>query len=369
MLRGAVAEIDLGAISHNLGVVRKATGNLPVIAVVKADAYGHGAVEVSKRLADGGVYCLAVAFTGEAVKLREGGVGSQILVLFDKCEVGDFFEYNLIPVIHDLSSARRFSEEAKKRNHPLDIHIKIDTGMGRIGLNGCEALEKITAITRMEFLRIRGLMSHFSDSDVADKSFAMAQLNAFLDIRDALTRHSHGPFLCHMANSAAVLSLKDAHLDAVRPGLMLYGQSPFQGPETARDSELIPAMKVKTKVLSLRKVGTGVPISYGRTFITRRESLVAVLPVGYADGYSRLFSNTADVLVRGKRAPVIGRVCMDLTMVDVTGIDGVEENDEVVILGRQGEEEIGADELASRAGTISYEVLVAAGGRSRRIYV
>jgi alanine racemase len=369
--RGAVAEIDLGAVSHNLGIVRRIIGNRPVIAVVKADAYGHGAVEVSKKLVEQGVSCLAVAFTDEAIALRQAGVHAPILVLFDK-DVNDYVTYDLIPVIRDLPFARKLSEEAKKRGRPLPVHIKVDTGMGRVGFHNDRALEEIIAVAGMDFLSIKGLMSHFSDSDIAEKSFAEIQLKRFQEIRAKLLGsrgHHESPLLCHMANSAATLSFKDAHLDAVRPGLMLYGHSPLKPSEGEQNSGLAPAMTVKTRILEVRRMPKGSPISYGRTFITRRDSLIAVLPMGYADGFSRLFSNNAHVLVRGKRAPVVGRVCMDLTMADVTEIEGVEEHDEAVILGKQEGEEITALEMAIKGNTIPYEILTTMGSRSRRIYV
>lgn len=383
MYRGAVAEIDLDAVAHNFRSIKRLTGNRPVIAVVKADAYGHGAVEVAKRLSGEGASFFAVAFTREAIRLREAGVRSQILVLFDKVDVADFFEYHLTPVVHDLPTARLFSREAGKRNHPLDVHVKIDTGMGRLGFRSPEVMKEITAIGKMANLRITGLMSHFSDSDISDTSYAEKQLKDFHAVGSTFIRRAGSRLLCHMANSAAILSHHGAHLDAVRPGLIMYGHSPFQrstlsGPGSAvdgrpgpqkRDIRFIPAMKVKTEILSLRKMRKGTPVSYGRTFITRRDSIIAVLPVGYADGYSRALSNTMDVLVKGRRAPVVGRVCMDLIMVDVTGIAGLKERDEVVLLGRQGRREITAAEMAAKAGTISYEVLTSLGSRSRRIYV
>ncbi len=381
--RGAVAEIDLNAVSHNFRTVKRLTGNRPVIAVVKADAYGHGAVEAAKRLADEGVLFLAVAFTGEAIKLREAGVRTPILVLFDKNDLPDFFEYHLTPVLHDLPTAKMFSREAGKRNRSLDVHVKIDTGMGRLGFHSSEIMKELTAIRKMPNLRITGLMSHFSDSDISDTSYAEKQLRSFHAVREVLIKKSGGSLLCHMANSAATLSLKDAHLDAVRPGLILYGHSPFQhnppiplpkafgikGGKGGFGAFLKPAMKVKTEILSLRRLRKGTPVSYGRTFITERNSVIAVLPVGYADGYSRALTNSMDVLVKGKRAPVVGRVCMDLIMVDVTGIQGMKEKDEVVLLGRQGREEITASEMGAKAGTISYEILTSLGSRSRRIYV
>ena len=370
MFRGAIAEIDLNAITYNLGIVKAITRDRPVIAVVKADAYGHGAVEVSKRLEDEGIALLAVAFIDEGVKLREAGIRSSILVLFDKYDLAAFFEYHLIPVIHDLQTARRLSEEARKRENPLDVHLKIDTGMGRLGLCDKGEIEQVMTIAKMGYLNVRGLMSHFSDSDISDKSFALAQLKRFHEVRELITRETGSPLLCHMANSAATISLPHAYLDAVRPGLMLYGYSPFGGKGAlSSGSTLKPAMTIKAKILSLRKFQKGIPVSYGRTFITARESVVAVLSVGYADGYSRQFSNAIDVIVQGKRVPVVGRVCMDLTMVDVTGIEGVEEGEEAVLLGAQGSQKVDAWEMAGKAATIPYEILTSMGNRSRRVYV
>lgn len=373
MHRGAVAEIDLDAVIHNLGIVRKITSDRRVIAVVKADAYGHGSVEVSRRLEKAGVSYLAVALSSEAVKLREAGVRSPIIVLFDRQDIPSFFEYDLIPVISDLGFARRLSEEAGRRRRSLQVHIKVDTGMGRLGF-GPENLSKaVTAISRTGSLVLSGLMSHFSDSDISDKSFAGIQVRTFLEAREIILKGRKGsePLLCHMANSAATLSLRSAHFDAVRPGIMLYGCSPLTHPLKWKGGSpgiLKPAMKITTEILTVKKFRKGSPVSYGRTFVTRRDSLIALLPVGYADGFSRAFSNNADVLIRGKRAPVVGRVCMDLTMVDVSGISPVREGDEVVLMGRQGDEEITAQEMAARAATIPYEILTSLGTRSRRIY-
>lgn len=377
MQRGATAEIDLSAVSHNLRLVRKVTDNRAVIAVVKADAYGHGAIEISRRLLNDGVSYLAVAYSDEGIALRQAGIDSPVLVLFDKYNFSDCFEYRLTPVIHDVQTARRLSEEAKARGRRLDVHIKIDTGMGRLGLNGERVLDDLNAIAGMDGLNVTGILSHFSEADIADRSYADEQLKKFTLVRNECLRSRKSGILFHIANTAAVLSFKSAHLDAVRPGLMLYGYSPFTeaGSERVAVSDgqpsldLRPAMKIKTRILSLRRLRKGTPVSYGRTFVTQRESLVAVLPVGYADGYSRALSNAADVLIRGKRAPVIGRVCMDLTMVDVTEIWDVAEDDEAVLLGTQAGEEITAHEVALKAGTICYEILTALGNRSKRVYL
>lgn len=380
MTRGPVAEVDLSAIAHNLHTIRKIVKDRPVIAVVKADAYGHGAIEVSKKLLEEGISYLAVAFTGEAKELRNAGINVPIIVLFDRAEIKDFFDLQLIPVISNTETALSLSNEAKKRAAIIKVHIKIDTGMGRLGLNGHDVFKEIITISKMPYIEIEGLLSHFSEADLSDRSFANQQLERFNAVRESISKKIKRKIFSHIANSAAVLTFEESHLDAVRPGIMLYGYSPIKSMERrakSRESEknkpqaidLIPAMTIKNRLLYIRNVPSGTPVSYGRTFITKRQSRIGVLAIGYADGYSRLFSNKAEVLVRGKRAPIVGRVCMDLTMIDLTDIEEARENDEVVIIGQQGDEKITADELADKANTISYEILTSLGNRSRRIYV
>lgn len=375
MNRGAVAEIRLKDIATNLLTVKKLVKRRPVISVVKADAYGHGAVEVSKILLQYGTSYIAVAFVSEAIQLREAEINAPILVLFDRGDVKQFFDFKLIPVIYSEKTALSLSREAKKRGSVIKIHVKVDTGMGRLGLSGRNVINEIITISELEGLKLDGIMSHFSEADLADRSYAFLQLDRFLNIKRKLSELLKGTIYYHIANSAAVLSFRKGYLDAVRPGLMLYGYMPFNqsdfnanSHELKMEYNLIPAMKITSHILCIRKVPSGTPISYGRTFITKRRSLIGIIPLGYADGYSRLFSNNADVLIRGKRAPVVGRICMDLMMVDLTDIKGVKEHDEVVILGRQGKESITAYELSSRANTIPYEILTSLGSKSRKIY-
>ena len=364
MNRGPAAEIDLSALQHNLEIVRKIVDNRPVIAVVKADAYGHGSVEISRRLEASGVSRLAVAYAGEAKLLRESGIGTEIIVLFDRTDIEDYFKYSLIPVIQDKKTAHAFSCEARKRGTKARLHLKVDTGMGRIGFDPQKAVSEAAEICGLEGIEVEGLMSHFSEADLADRTYAVRQLREFNEIRNAINERTGKRLMAHFANSAAVLSFKDALLDAVRPGLLLYGCSPF-----AEGNGLRPLMTVKTRVLAVRDLRPATPVSYGRTFITKRQSRIAVVPLGYADGYDRLFSNNGEMLVRGRRAPVAGRVCMDLTMIDVTDIEGVAEGDEVVILGGQGDETITAAGLAARINTIPYEIVTSLGSRARRGYI
>ncbi|MCG2813224.1 MAG: alanine racemase [Thermodesulfovibrionales bacterium] len=382
MERGPIAEIDLSAIAHNLKTVKKITGTSTVIAVVKADGYGHGAVEAAQRLIKEGASYLAVAYTSEAIALRRAGIKAQIIVLFDKNNIEDYLKYSLIPVVHDVKTAQRFSKGAKARKHNINLHIKVDTGMGRLGFNMEDIEKEMSAICKMNFISVKGLMSHFSDADLYDRSYALMQVERFNKARDILGKKGIKPLLCHIANSAAVMTLPESYFDAVRPGLMLYGHSPIHDTEFKMQNKknrascimhqascLKPAMTVKTKILSIRRFKRGTPVSYGRTFVTARESLIAVLPVGYADGYPRVLSNNADVIIRGKRAPVAGRICMDTTMADVTEIRDVSEGDEVILLGRQKNTAITAFELAERAGTIPYETLTSLGNRSKRVYI
>jgi len=383
--RGAVAEINLSAIAHNLETLKKITKKRIVIAVVKADAYGHGSIEVSKRLIQEGVSYLAVAYTGEAIHIRNANITAPIIVLFDCQDIDDFFDFNLIPVIHDIRTASAISRKAIEKKRDIKIHVKIDTGMGRLGLSSDHIIEDLLNIADMEGIELAGVMSHFSDADLSDRSYASVQLERFNKIRETLFKKLNQKIFSHIANSAAVLTFNDAHLDAVRPGLMLYGYSPLSknaecGMRSAELKseirtpnfelqDLIPAMRVKTDVLSIRYLPPNFPISYGRSFVTKRQSKIGVLPIGYADGYNRLFSNNAEVLVGGRRVPVAGRVCMDLTMVDLTEVRDVKEGDEVVILGQQGNESITAYELADKAGTIPYEILTSLGSYSRKEYI
>ncbi|MDI6890918.1 MAG: alanine racemase [Thermodesulfovibrionales bacterium] len=369
MNRGAIAEINLSAIAHNLEIVKRVSKDSAVIAVVKADAYGHGCREISKRLIKEGVSYLAVAYTGEAILLRDAGITAPIIVLFDREDIEGFFDFDLVPVIHDITTALALSRVARGRRTTIKVHVKVDTGMGRLGLSSNHLIENLVKIADMEGIELAGLMSHFSDADLSDRSYAAVQLERFNKIREALFKKLNKKIFSHIANSAAALAFEDAHLDAVRPGLMLYGYSPLGQNKNTEPINLIPAMKVKTKILCIRNLPPDSPISYGRTFVTKRRSKIGVLPVGYADGYDRLFSNNAEVLVRGRRVPVVGRICMDITMVDLTEVEDVREGDEVVILGQQGDESITAHELACKARTIPYEILTSLGSHSRKEYI
>ncbi len=361
-LQKVIAEVDLKALSHNLEVVKKKTGGKNIMAVVKANAYGHGSLEVSKHLISKGVSKLGVAFTEEAITLRESGIKIPITVFFDRNNVEECIRYKLTPTVFDLSSAININTKARKLNKKIPVHIKVDTGMGRIGFTLDSAMKDITAIASLKNIVPEGLMSHFSDADLKNKKFAKLQLKNFQSLIKSLQEINITFKHHHMANSAAVLSMPGAHFDMVRPGIMLYGYG-YSGVKGLK-----PVISIKSKILLLKTVPKDTPISYGRTFITKRRSTIATIPFGYADGYSRKLSNKGDVLIKGKRAPIAGRVCMDTVMIDVTGIPDVNYNSKVVIIGKQGKEKITAEELAEKTGTIPYEVLTSIGQRVKRVY-
>lgn len=363
MRRGLSLSVDLDAARHNLEVISKHSGRRPTIAVVKADAYGHGAVELSKKFLEAGAHSLAVAFVSEARELRDAGITAPILVLFDRTGIDSFFDLSLTPVIHDARTARAFNSEAEKKGTRIDAHIKIDTGMGRMGLPSGD-VGAISEILDMKNIRVTGLMSHFADADLEDKKFSLGQIDLFNSVRGSLMDKGIKDLLCHMSNSAAALSLPEAAYDAVRPGIALYGVSPFIG----NDYGLRPVMSVRAPVVSLRRLSKGQTISYGRTYTAPRDMTAAVLGAGYADGYARTLSNRAKVIIAGRKVPIVGRICMDLSVADVTDIKDLDEPDKALLLGTEGGQSLTAWELAEAAGTIPYEILLNMGRAAERLY-
>jgi alanine racemase len=272
----------------------------------------------------------------------------------------------LTPVIFSLAVAQALSEAAHRRRTTINVHVKIDTGMGRIGIAPEDAPEFIAALQKLGSVSVQGLMTHFADADLRDKHFASRQMDRFEALLNALEAKKINVPMRHTANSAAVLDFHRAFFTMVRPGLMLYGYNPLE--EGAIGADLRKVLSLVTRIAFLKKVPAGVPISYGRTFTTKRKSIIATLPIGYADGYCRSLSNKGAALVHGIRVPVVGRVCMDMCMIDVTDVPGVREGDDVVLIGSQGSERITADDIAAMAGTIAYEVLCGISSRVPRIY-
>ncbi|MBF0538322.1 MAG: alanine racemase [Nitrospirae bacterium] len=361
MKRGPIIEISLDSIRHNYEYARGLSNNRPTIAVVKADAYGHGAVRVANLLEGLGVSCLGVAFSSEAIQLREAGVTAPIMVFFDTPGIDEVIRYALIPVISEAGYAQTLSIMALRRNTRISVHVKTDTGMGRFGFVPDIDEEEINALSTLTGIKIAGFMSHFSEADLVDTNFANVQLERFVALKARLASQYSGS-LWHIANSAATMYLAQAHLDAIRPGLMLYGYDPLKEGNPA----LRPAMTVKCRILEIRRLPAGRSVGYGRTFVTQRETLVGVIGIGYADGFPRVLSNRAHVIVNGRLAPIIGRVCMDVSMADLTDVinataEGESLPHECILLGRQGNVTLSANHLASAANTISYEILTSLG--------
>ena len=367
--RPTACYVDLDALRWNFRQVREKIGpGVRVLSVVKADAYGHGAREVARALAAAGSESFGVATLEEGVELRAAGIRSPILVLAGVYpeQLGEFIQHRLTPAICETEAFKQLEKEARRRGVTLNFHLKVDTGMGRIGLPSAEVGRWLPEMGQLESLKLEGLFSHFSHAESVEGSYTQSQLKAFQRVLEQLRSAGYNPPWVHLANSAAVITLPSAHFTMVRPGLMLYGAYP--SPVMASQVALKPVLSWRTRVLQLKRVPEGSSISYGQIFVTQRESSIATLPVGYADGYPRLLSNRGEVLIRGQRAPVAGRICMDLTMVDVTDIPGVEQGDEVVLLGAQGKAAISADEMARWAETISYEIFTSISDRVPRIH-
>jgi alanine racemase len=368
--RPTVTFIDHEALRWNLRQIRAKVGaKVKILSMVKANGYGHGAAAISKTLAAAGGDAFGVATLEEGIELRQAGVREPILFLAGAYEdqLDQVFAFSLTPVIHELDRLRQLEAALLRRGAMLDVHLKIDTGMGRLGMVAAESDDWLPQIKKLTALKIAGVFSHFSHAESVEGDYTKTQLELFNQILPKLRSAGTHPPLVHFANSAATITLPAAYFDMVRPGIMLYGVYP--SPPMAQQITLQPVLAWKTKILQLKKVPAGTSISYGQTFVTRRESLIATLPVGYADGYQRLLSNRGEVLVGARRAPVVGRVCMDLTLIDVTDIKNVKQGDEVVLLGRQGAGEISADELAAWANTISYEILTSISARVPRIHL
>lgn len=378
------AEIDLQAIRHNLEELKRlAAPSTKIMAVVKADAYGHGSVEVAKILVERGVPYLAVARLSEAITLRRAGLDVPILLFGHTYPeyLSPMLKHDIRPSINTVDSARILSEAARRRRGKARVHVKLDTGMGRLGVvcdglalpdpgrpSRKKAVQTILEIASLPRLEIEGIYTHFANADHPDTTHARLQFSLFMDVLSELKKNGFEPQLRHAANSAALIRMPETHLDLVRPGIALYGLLPSKTID--RDQvELKPVMSIKTNIIQLKAVPAGFRVSYGGDHETKRPTTLATVPVGYADAYSRLLSSKGCMLVKGQRAPIVGRVCMDLTVLDVGHIQDVEMEDEVVVLGRQGMAEITADEIAELIQTIHYEVISTITARVPRIFI
>ncbi|NHZ73574.1 MAG: alanine racemase [Nitrospirae bacterium] len=377
-------EINLSAYSHNIAeLCRIASSEARLMAVVKADGYGHGAVAVARVALESGADCLGVARLHEAVELREAGIAAPILIfgLTPAEEIDTLLDLDLTQAVFSQATAGALAAEAVTRGKRPRVHIKVDTGMGRLGLltEGPDAkglgrgaadhrLSEVETIANLQGLEVEGLFTHFATADHADKTYANRQLQRFLELVDRLRQQGLEFPLSHAANSAALIDMPDSNLDMVRPGIATYGLYPSAAVDRSRVG-LKPVMEWKTKVVQLKKVPAGFGVSYGITHETPRPTNLATVAVGYADGLKRGLSSRGQMLVGGQRVPIVGRICMDLTLLDVGEVPGASVGDEVVILGRQGDEMLSADEMATTLGTINYEIVSTITSRVPRIYL
>lgn len=372
-IRPTRAEISLAALRSNLEEVRRVAPAAQLLAVVKANAYGHGAVPVAQELERAGVNLFGVALVEEGLELREAGVRGEVLVLGGTYDSAwpELIAHNLIPTVFREEHLARMGEAAKGAGKRAKVHVKVDTGMGRIGVAPRDVPAFLEVLGRHPMIEVDGLLSHFANADLADAELTREQIRRFKTALAQFRAAGHQPRFRHLSNSAGAMDLAEVRdgveLNLIRPGLMLYGMAPAKW--LGERVRLTPVMTWKTAISHLKSVEPGTPISYGSTWVAKRPSLIATLPVGYADGYSRMHSNKGVVLVRGARAPIAGRVCMDMCMVDVTDVPGVAVGDEVVLMGAQGDQRITTEELAANAQTIVYEVVCAVGARVPRIAV
>nr|MBC8362259.1 alanine racemase [Candidatus Desulfatibia profunda] len=377
------AEVDLDAIAHNVRALRRITNpDARLMAVVKANAYGHGAPEVTRRALENGADVLGVARLNEGIELRNAGFDAPILIFGYTPPVlaKKLVEFDLTQTVWSYQTAEALSA-AVPFGKPINVHLKVDSGMGRLGLlpdcrrlpalgadSTMNALREVESIARLPGLRLEGVYTHFASADSADKSYALKQFEIFVEFLDELRKAGIDIPVRHAANSAAMIDLPETHLDLVRPGISIYGLYPSDEVDKRR-IQLKPAMTLKARVVHLKKVPAGFKISYGMTYETQAPTTIASVPVGYADGFSRLLSSRGHMLVGGRRVPIVGRVCMDQTMLDVGHVPNVELEDEVVVFGRQGDALISVDEIAASLNTINYEIVSALTARIPIIYL
>ncbi len=377
--RPTTAHISLSAIAHNLGLIRTLAPDCVLCPVIKADAYGHGAVRVATYLSQriDAPEWLAVALIEEGVALRAAGIVGPLLVLggLDHSP-DDIVQHKLTPTLWRVDQLQRLSAAVQKYAADGDngyaFHLKVDTGMRRLGHDTLNIEHFAQALSRYSNLRLEGLLTHFANADLGDRDFNTTQVQALSRIEHTLHAQGLCPRWVHLANSAAVLDYPPVRTSFVRPGLMLYGLDPRSSAGGEPDPRLQPALRWVTKPLNIVHVRKGERVSYGGTWIAKKDSRIAVLPMGYADGYPRIISNRGQVLIAGRRVPLVGNICMDLMLVDVSALSAYAEDalraEEVVVIGTQGQERIRAEDVAGWAETISYEIVCGVGRRVPRVY-
>ncbi len=361
--------VDLDAIARNIRAIKAHVGpKVRIMPAVKADGYGHGSVRISRAALSAGADMLGVASVDEAVELRDNGIRAPVLVFgcASSSSADDIISSDISATVCELSAASDLSVAASKLQKPVRVHIKVDTGMGRVGVPAEEAVELVAAVSELPFVVVEGIFTHFASSDEPDRSFTKSQMTIFSEVLSQLRERRILPPIAHTANSGAIMDYPLSHYDMVRPGIAAYGWYP--SPDVNRTVNLTPALTLVTNIAYVKELPPGKTISYGRTFTTTRRTKVATLPIGYADGYSRKLSNCGDVAVKGYRAPVVGRVCMDQILVDVTEVPEVAVGDEVVLLGG-GYDYLSVEGAARTLETVPHDVLTSIGKRVPRVYI
>lgn len=362
-------EIDLDAFAYNLKQVKSFVNNSSILAVVKRDAYGHGALEVAEEALGIGIKMIGVANVEEGVSLRKRGIKAPILVLSGTIlgEIEELLEYNLSTTVYSREVVLSLNKVAQERGTNANVHIKIDTGMGRLGIDPEEYPAFLQEITASKNLSVEGILTHFACSGQAGKEYTPWQLARFKEALKASNNSWKRRPLVHAANSATLIEYPESHLDLVRPGIILYGCYPSEAVE--KRIPLKPVLRLKSRIKAIKKISRGCSIGYERSYIAPQDRLIGIIPLGYADGYSRLLSNKAQVVVKGERVPVIGNISMDLTTIDISRVAGVKVGEEVTVIGKQGEEEIRIEELAKWTGTIPYEILTSINKKLPRVFL
>ena len=373
--RATRAEIDLTAFRHNLQNLRKYLDpQTRIMAIVKADAYGHGAVSCARiAVESGAANYLGAGVIEEGIELRENGLNAPILILGSifPDEAEDLVRHNLATILCTQPLAQALSKEAEKQDKTVSVHIKVDTGMNRLGIPPENLPALLDQVRNLKNLKIEAVSTHFSSADDEDLSVTQAQLEKFQTALTILQKEGVHTPIVHCANTSALFKFPESHFNMVRPGLILYGVLPSPSLRPVIDqgeNPFQPVMQWKSQIILLKPIAKNQPVSYSGSFTTQRDSLIATLPIGYADGLHRMLSNKMDVLIRERRAPQVGNICMDMILIDVTDIPDVQAGDEVVIFGRQGDEMISVEELAVKGKTIPYEILCSVSKRVPRIY-
>ena len=373
--RATRAEIDLTAFRHNLQNLRKYLDpQTRIMAIVKADAYGHGAVSCARiAVESGAANYLGAGVIEEGIELRENGLNAPILILGSifPDEAEDLVRHNLATILCTQPLAQALSKEAEKQDKTVSVHIKVDTGMNRLGISPENLPTLLDQVRNLKNLKIEALSTHFSSADDEDLSVTQAQLEKFQTALTILQKEGVHTPIVHCANTSALFKFPESHFNMVRPGLILYGVLPSPSLRPVIDqgeNPFQPVMQWKSQIILLKPIAKNQPVSYSGSFTTQRDSLIATLPIGYADGLHRMLSNKMDVLIRGRRAPQVGNICMDMILIDVTGVPDVQAGDEVVIIGRQEDQRISVEELALEGKTIPYEILCSVSKRVPRIY-